>query len=50
MGLVASPDGAEIIRGETDGPVSEAENLGRKLGASLLERGARRILEGVYNA
>jgi hydroxymethylbilane synthase len=50
LGLVASPDGAEIIRGETDGPVCDAEELGRKLGTSLLDRGARAILEGVYSA
>jgi hydroxymethylbilane synthase len=50
LGLVASPDGTETIRGQTEGPVSEAERLGRELGASLLERGGRRILESVYNA
>ena len=50
LGLVASPDGTEIIRGETEGPVGEGERLGRELGASLLERGARGILEAVYNA
>jgi len=50
LGVVASPDGAEVIRGEIDGPVSDAESLGRKLGGDLLERGARGILEAVYNA
>jgi hydroxymethylbilane synthase len=49
LGLVASPDGLEVIRGETDGPVGDAEKLGRKLGASLLERGAREILDAVYS-
>jgi hydroxymethylbilane synthase len=50
LGLVASPDGSEIIRAQTAGPVEDAEALGRALGAELLERGARRILEAVYSA
>jgi hydroxymethylbilane synthase len=50
MGLVASPDGGEVIRGESDGAVGEAESLGRALGNELLNRGARRILDAVYSA
>jgi hydroxymethylbilane synthase len=50
LGLVSSPDGSETIRAEADGPVSEAEALGRALGGELLHRGARRILEAVYSA
>jgi hydroxymethylbilane synthase len=50
LGLVASPDGGEIVRGTSEGPVREAERLGRALGVELLARGARRILEGVYSA
>ena len=46
--MVASPDGAELVRGTSEGAVGEAEMVGRKLGAELLERGARRILESVY--
>jgi hydroxymethylbilane synthase len=46
--IVASPDGAELVRGESEGAVGEAELIGRKLGAELLHRGARRILERVY--
>ena len=49
LGLVASPDGAEIVRGQSQGAASEAEALGRALGAELLARGARRILEAVYS-
>jgi hydroxymethylbilane synthase len=45
---VASPDGAELVRGSSVGPVAEAEFIGRKLGAELLDRGARQILEAVY--
>jgi hydroxymethylbilane synthase len=48
LGVVASPDGSEIIRAESSGPVAEAESLGQRLGATLLERGARAILDNVY--
>jgi hydroxymethylbilane synthase len=48
--IVASPDGAELIRGESEGAASEAEAIGRALGEDLLARGARRILEAVYSA
>ncbi|MBZ5618520.1 MAG: hydroxymethylbilane synthase [Acidobacteriia bacterium] len=50
LAIVASPDGAEVVRAEAEGPVEEAESIGRKLGADLLERGAREILEAVYSA
>lgn len=50
LGLVASPEGDEVIRGESEGAASEAESLGRALGNDLLERGARRILDAVYSA
>jgi hydroxymethylbilane synthase len=49
-GLVASPDGKEVVRGESQGPASEAESLGVALGRELLERGARSILDAVYSA
>jgi hydroxymethylbilane synthase len=48
IGVVAAPDGSEVIRAETSGAVSEAGDLGNALGAELLERGARTILEAVY--
>jgi hydroxymethylbilane synthase len=46
--VVASPDGALLIRGESAGPATEAAAIGAALGASLLDRGAREILEQVY--
>src|SRR5207248_7771217 len=46
--IVASPDGAELIRGVAAGPVRESAEIGRRLGRELLDRGARRILEAVY--
>ena len=48
-GVVASPDGSEIVRAGSEGPASEAIRIGRELGMTLLERGARRILDAVYN-
>jgi hydroxymethylbilane synthase len=50
LGVVASPDGSDLIRAEADGPAADAEALGRALGAALLERGARRILDAVYHS
>ena len=46
--IVASPDGSELIRGEAEGSLADAAATGRALGADLLERGARRILDAVY--
>jgi len=48
--VVASPDGTEIIRANSAGAPDAAEALGRALGAELLERGARAILEAVYTS
>jgi hydroxymethylbilane synthase len=46
--IVASPDGARVIRGELSG--SDAGALGRLLGEQLLKDGAREILSAVYTA
>jgi hydroxymethylbilane synthase len=43
-GLVARPDGSEIIRGRQSGEKEEAEAIGRRLAGDLLERGADRVL------
>jgi hydroxymethylbilane synthase len=48
--IVASPDGSELVRGQSQGPVAAAHALGRRLGENLLERGAGRILDAVYGA
>ena len=45
--IVASPDGAELVRADAEGSVSEGQRLGSKLGEELLESGARGILEKV---
>lgn len=47
-GLVARPDGSEVVRGEISGAVREAERLGVMLADDLLARGARAILRDVY--
>ena len=46
--IVASPDGNRLIRGDARGPVADADALGRRLGADLLARGAKEILDAVY--
>jgi hydroxymethylbilane synthase len=48
LGLVAAPDGSAVVRAEIEGAAGEAAELGRRLGATLLEQGARKILDGVY--
>ncbi|MCU1234088.1 MAG: hydroxymethylbilane synthase, partial [Candidatus Solibacter sp.] len=50
LGLVAAPDGSQVIRAESEGPSAEAASIGRRLGAELLERGAQEILSTVYGA
>jgi hydroxymethylbilane synthase len=50
LGVVASPDGSEIIRAEDQGPLGDALQIGQRLGDKLLEMGARQILETVYSA
>ena len=47
LAVVASPDGAELIRAHSEGPAADAESIGRMVGEELLQRGARRILEAV---
>ncbi len=42
--LVAMPDGSRSIRDSLSGPADEAEQLGEKLAARLLEQGAAELL------
>lgn len=48
-GLVGTVDGSEIIRGEIHGPREQAEALGVALAEELLARGAREILQALYD-
>jgi hydroxymethylbilane synthase len=43
-GLVASPDGAEIIRDQLNGAAQDAGSIGKRLADELLRRGADKIL------
>ncbi|MEI2267653.1 hydroxymethylbilane synthase [Erwinia sp. CGal63] len=47
-GLVGSPDGSAMIRGERRGPREDAEKMGVSLADELLNNGAREILAEVY--
>lgn len=46
--VVAAPDGSAVVRGASEGTVAGAEELGARLGADLLQRGGREILDAVY--
>jgi hydroxymethylbilane synthase len=43
-GLVASPDGSEIVRGQITGLNEDAQAIGRQLADGLIQQGADRIL------
>jgi hydroxymethylbilane synthase len=49
-GLVGEPDGSQIIRGEVEGRPEEAEAMGVGLAEHLLEWGADRILQALYDS
>ena len=48
VALIVSPDGAQMVRKEMQGPVAEAAKLGRSLGGELLAAGGKQILDAVY--
>ena len=43
--IVLSPDGSQAVGDVADGPVADAEQIGRRLGEKLLAAGASRLLE-----
>ena len=43
-GLVARPDGSQILRGSLSGPANDAEDLGTALANQLIQRGANTLL------
>jgi hydroxymethylbilane synthase len=49
LAIVAAPDGTKVIRAEAEGEAGQAAEIGARLAADLLERGARQILEAVYS-
>ena len=48
--VVISPDGVDLVRDRSEGPVADALRIGRELGEALLAAGADRILERVYGS
>ena len=44
-GLLAAPNGSEIIRDKVWGEIDEAEELGKKLADLILEKGGKRLLD-----
>jgi hydroxymethylbilane synthase len=49
-GLVAGPDGAEIIRDQLEAATTDAQGAGEQLAARLRERGADRLLAAQFPA
>jgi hydroxymethylbilane synthase len=49
LAIVAAPDGTQVIRAEAEGQAAQAADIGARLAADLLQRGAREILEAVYS-
>ncbi len=49
-GLVGSPDGSQVVRGERSGPQGEAADVGRSLGQALLAAGGEEILRAYAHA
>ncbi len=47
-GLVGSISGDRIIRGQINGKIEDAENLGVRLAEDLLSKGAKEILDEIY--
>ena len=47
-GIVVSPDGLRLVHDSLDGPLTEAADIGRRLGEALLAAGGESILESVY--
>jgi hydroxymethylbilane synthase len=48
LAIVAAPDGTQVVHAEAEGPASEASQIGARVAADLLNKGARQILEAVY--
>jgi hydroxymethylbilane synthase len=46
--LAVSPDGVKLVRDKSEGPATDAAQIGRELGERLLAAGADEILESVY--
>ncbi len=49
LAIVAAPDGSQLVGAQAGGAAAEAAEIGARLAAYLLQRGARQILEAVYS-
>lgn len=49
MGLVASPDGRELMRDQVEGKVAEPERAGLELADALLAQGAGRLMKQIIS-
>lgn len=49
VGLVATPDGRELIRDQTEGDIRDPEAAGLKLAETLLGRGAQRLIDQIHS-
>jgi hydroxymethylbilane synthase len=49
LAIVAAPDGTQVIRAQAEGAAADAAEIGARLAADLLQRGARQILQAVYS-
>jgi len=49
LAIVAAPDGSQMVGAQAGGAAAEAAEIGARLAAYLLQRGARQILEAVYS-
>jgi hydroxymethylbilane synthase len=48
-GLVGTPDGKTMLKSQAEGPLSDAEKIGEAVANELLTKGARSILDSLYN-
>jgi len=49
LGLIASPDGGEVIRDEIKGSLDDHKSLGKELAERILEKGGERILSSLIS-
>ena len=48
-GLVGTPDGKTMLKSQAQGPLNDAKKIGEAVANELLEKGARSILDSLYN-
>jgi hydroxymethylbilane synthase len=44
-GLVAAPNGTEVVRDKVWGAIDEAEDMGKRLAAMIMEKGGKKLLD-----